>query len=55
MEHTTEDARALMRAAKEVHAERHGDTRSYLEPTYPFWKRQDVPVSGRTVSATTTH
>jgi hypothetical protein len=24
MEHTTEDARALMRAAREVHAERHG-------------------------------
>ena len=24
MEHTTEDARALMRAAREIHAERHG-------------------------------
>jgi hypothetical protein len=55
MEHTTEDARALIGAAEEVHAERHGAQSSYPEPTYPFWKRQDALVSARTVSATTMH
>ena len=38
MEHTSEDARALMRAAKEVHAERHG-AQTFLPGTYlPFPK-----------------
>jgi hypothetical protein len=36
MEHTTDDARALIRAAKEVHAERHG-THTFVPGTYlPF-------------------
>jgi hypothetical protein len=36
MEHTTEDARALMRAAKEVHAIRHG-AHMFIPGTYlPF-------------------
>ena len=33
MEHTSEDARALIRAAKEVHAERHG-AQTFLPGTY---------------------
>jgi hypothetical protein len=33
MEHTTEDARALIGAAKEVHAERHG-AHTFLPGTY---------------------
>jgi hypothetical protein len=53
MEHTTEDAWALMRAAQQIHAERHG-AHTFVLGTYPFWKRQDVLVSGRTVSATMT-
>ena len=36
MEHTTEDARALIGAAKEVHAERHG-AQTFIPGTYlPF-------------------
>jgi hypothetical protein len=36
MEHTTEDARVLMRAAKELHAERHG-AHTFVPGTYlPF-------------------
>jgi hypothetical protein len=36
MEHTTDDARALIRAAKEVHAERHG-AHTFVPGTYlPF-------------------
>ena len=36
MEHTTEDARALIGAAKEVHAERHG-AHTFVPGTYlPF-------------------
>ncbi len=36
MEHTTEDARALIRAAKELHAERHG-AHTFVPGTYlPF-------------------
>ena len=38
MEHTSEDARALIRAAQEVHAERHG-AQTFLPGTYlPFPK-----------------
>ena len=38
MEHTSEDARALIRAAQEVHAERHGE-QTFLPGTYlPFPK-----------------
>jgi hypothetical protein len=33
MEHTSEDARALIRAAQEVHAERHG-AQTFLPGTY---------------------
>ena len=33
MEHTSEDARALIRAAQEVHAERHG-AQTFLSGTY---------------------
>jgi hypothetical protein len=33
MEHTSEDARALIRAAQEVHAERHGE-QTFLPGTY---------------------
>ena len=55
MEHLREDARALIRAAKEVHAANAtGQKPSYPEPTYPFRKRQNAPASARTVSATTT-
>jgi hypothetical protein len=53
MEHTTEDARALIGAAKEVHVERHG-AHTFVPGTYPSWKRRSAPVSDRTVSATTT-
>jgi hypothetical protein len=33
MEHTSEDARALIRAAQQIHAERHG-ARTFLPRTY---------------------
>jgi hypothetical protein len=33
MEHTSEDARALIRAAQQIHAERHG-ARTFLPGTY---------------------
>ena len=55
MEYMSEDARALIRAAKEVHAANAtGQKPSYPEPTYPFRKRLNAPVSGRTANVTTT-
>jgi hypothetical protein len=59
MEHMSDDARTLIRAAQEVHAERHGaqtflpGTYPYPEPTYPFRRRRNAPASARTASATT--
>ena len=55
MEHISEDARALIRAAQEVHAERHG-AQTFLPGTYlPLPKTaKRPPASARTVSATTT-
>ena len=35
MEHTSEDARVLIRAAKEVHAERHG-AQTFLPGSLPI-------------------
>ncbi len=36
MEHTSEDARALIRAAQQIHAERHG-ARTFLPGTYLYF------------------
>ena len=50
----SEDARALICAAQEVHTERHG-AQTFLPGTYyPYRRRRNAPASGRTVSATTT-
>jgi hypothetical protein len=55
MEYMSEDARVLIRAAKEVHAANAtGQKPSYPEAVFPFWKRQNAPVSGQTANVTTT-
>ena len=64
MNRTAEDGRALLRAAQEIHAERHGAQTFRLGTHLPLVaageriglspKRLNVPVSDRTVSATTT-
>jgi hypothetical protein len=53
MYRAAEDGRALLEAAQEIHAERHGHGRFHPGPSYLFWKRQNAPASARTVSATT--
>ena len=55
MEYMSEDARVLIRAAKEVHAANAtGQKSSYPEHASPFWMRQNAPVSGQTANVTTT-
>jgi hypothetical protein len=54
MDYLGEDAGALLRAAHEIHAERHGvQTFTHQAPTFPWKLRDDAPASARTGSATT--
>ena len=53
MDQLTEEVRALLRAAQEIHAEHTGYRRSRQEPTCPWKKLDDAPASARTVCATT--